>query len=797
MKKLILGALLAVSAGTYAQGLQGIVAEKYYVSNVNDSIVSAQQGGGNLPVGSVTWRFYADLATGYKLKAVYGVDVAPTGVVSSGDHELKIMSTAPIFNNEDRGGVSPTYTKAQTASNSVMLDSWLSMGAGCSGHFGIEKSSDNGVSTTVNANGMLQNNDASAGIPLTAQDGLISGSPSAVSIVGLSQVQIDVFNNVSGFGSSLVTSNGSWASLAGIQGPNSDNKVLFLQITTRGTVSYTFNLQLATPSGGVERWVASSPVGNEFTHPSLTGSVAPATLSGPDTVCASASNTFTVLGSGATGFTWSASPSTGVTISGTAQNTKTVKFTNSGSYVLTIVPNNGSPSVSKAVFVRALPTGGTISPSTVQCANSNVACTIAGAINTTSYSWSVSAGGNIVSQNGTNATVSIGNAGNYTVSVALSNNGCAATALRTRVLTAVSPASGGSITGASTVCQGSAGTYGVSGVANTTTATTYTWAAGNGATLSGSGASRTLTFVNSGVTTITVTPVTGSCTGSPITLNVTVNPTPAKPVISGGATFCSGTSTTFSVGQVLGVANTWSLTPNTGTILSGQGSSSVNVSWNGTYTSASTPATLSVVSSFNACSSQVVTKAVTINKQPNPATLTTSLDSACSGISVNATATSAFASTYTWTVQYAASAGTGTGSTRTFTMGTRAVNVSVTPKNGTCAGVIASKTVVLETVPCGSKMGEMSGSDDAQFSLDFFPVPVSNDYSVSVSGLAEDKNFTLSWYTIDGRKVFSDFNFISGTGTIVKGYTGQLASGTYFIKVQTDDKVFLKQIIVE
>src|SRR5262249_26794730 len=74
MKKLIFSfALLLAALGTFAQsGLQGIIVEKYYVSNAADSSVTAQpaNGGGDLAVGSTTWRIFADLAQGYTLQAV-------------------------------------------------------------------------------------------------------------------------------------------------------------------------------------------------------------------------------------------------------------------------------------------------------------------------------------------------------------------------------------------------------------------------------------------------------------------------------------------------------------------------------------------------------------------------------------------------------------------------------------------------------------------------------------------------------------------------------------------------------
>ena len=260
-----------VYASVYAQtGLECVEVERYYVSNSSDTALNAT--GGRLPVGSVTYRIYADMLPGYTFQAVYGVDVAPSGVIGSGDHELRIETSTLFFNNEDRGDITPSYTKSRCSDNTVMLDSWLSAGAACVGNFGIPKSADNAVANVVNADGILQNNDASAGIPLTQRDGIIAvtgRTPTAVTLVGLTGSQFNNQNDGTN-GPLLSTYNGSWACLGGCTGPDSlSNKVLIAQITTDGIFSFELNVQIGTPQGGIERYVARNPVGNEIFLPCL------------------------------------------------------------------------------------------------------------------------------------------------------------------------------------------------------------------------------------------------------------------------------------------------------------------------------------------------------------------------------------------------------------------------------------------------------------------------------------------------------------------------------------------------
>jgi hypothetical protein len=267
MKKKYLCLLLFLFyLSTYAQnGLEKIVIEKYYISNAADSIGSI----GVLPVGSVTYRIYVDMLPGYEFQAAYGVP----------GHELRLETTTAFFNNEDRGNTTPTYTKTQAKANSVMLDSWLSVGAGCAANFGVLKTDDNtttGGATVINNSipPILQNNDPLAGIPLNTQDGLWAGITPGVTFVGISSADLALFDATSMVGNLFTTSNGSWASLNGTTGVNPDtNRVLIAQITTNGVFHYELNIQIGTPSGGTQNYVARNPAGTEILIPSMMGTL--------------------------------------------------------------------------------------------------------------------------------------------------------------------------------------------------------------------------------------------------------------------------------------------------------------------------------------------------------------------------------------------------------------------------------------------------------------------------------------------------------------------------------------------
>jgi len=279
MKKItfILG-LIAFNSNGYSQnGLEGIIVEKYYVSNAADALGSL----GTLPEGSVTYRIYADMLPGYRFQALYG-DV---------NHAFKVSTTTTFFNNEDRGAITANQiASAQLKNNSVALDSWFSVGAVAAGQFGVLKTEDDGVANLlpISSNSMLKNADASAGIPLSVQDGMIAGSPEVVTLVGFSN-ELDFFDATSQAGSSFTLNDHAIAALFGAVGPTAENRLLLGQFTTDGIFSFELNIQIGTPVPQVsQNYVTSNPVLNEITIPSLT-----LVANTPPTITLSAASTAT------------------------------------------------------------------------------------------------------------------------------------------------------------------------------------------------------------------------------------------------------------------------------------------------------------------------------------------------------------------------------------------------------------------------------------------------------------------------------------------------------------------------
>jgi chitodextrinase len=261
MNKLVLalGFVTFQFLGFSQNGLEKIIVEKYYISKTADSIGSL----GTLPVGSTTYRVYVDMLPGYRFQALYG----------NADHTLKINSSNPFFNNEDRGATTANgIPSAQLKNNTVAIDSWFSVGASAGGQFGVLKSEDNDGKNLLTLNSLLKNNEAAMGIPLTTQDGnmTVTGKqPEAVTFVGLDPSG-GIFDAISLQGNSFQTNDGAISALNGATGPTAENRVLIGQFTTNGVFTFELNIQIGTPTPGVsEKYVASNPVNGEFSIPSL------------------------------------------------------------------------------------------------------------------------------------------------------------------------------------------------------------------------------------------------------------------------------------------------------------------------------------------------------------------------------------------------------------------------------------------------------------------------------------------------------------------------------------------------
>ena len=199
---------------------------------------------------------------GYKLHTVYG----------NKNHELVIKTDTRFFNNNDIGNViGNVIPRRVLKKNTVMLDSWLSVGAAGENLYGVMKQDDDSIETIIHDVPFLQNSNKMAGIPLSKRDGLKSSEkvprPTFYKIDSIASI----FNTQS-IGSSFSTNNGAWGCLGGASGIDSltTNRVLIAQLTTNGKLNFELNIQIGKPNSKPEKYVAKNPIENEIQLPSLT-----------------------------------------------------------------------------------------------------------------------------------------------------------------------------------------------------------------------------------------------------------------------------------------------------------------------------------------------------------------------------------------------------------------------------------------------------------------------------------------------------------------------------------------------
>jgi hypothetical protein len=260
-KKILMSLSLALLGGGFAQaqnGLEGIVVEKYYIANAADAAASV----GTLPVGSVTYRVYADMLPGYKFQALFGDN--------ANGQPLKISTSTSFFNNEDRGAATANAIGSSFLKfNTVALDSWFSVGGSAAGQMGVLKTDDDGAANLLTLSSILNNTAAAMGTGLKTQDGNIAGSPEAVTFLGYDPAG-GIFDAVSQAGNTFTLNDGAISALNGATGPTAANRVLLGQFTTDGVFRFELNIQIGTPGGQAQKFVAKNAGAGQTVIESLT-----------------------------------------------------------------------------------------------------------------------------------------------------------------------------------------------------------------------------------------------------------------------------------------------------------------------------------------------------------------------------------------------------------------------------------------------------------------------------------------------------------------------------------------------
>jgi len=419
---------------------------------------------------------------------------------------------------------------------------------------------------------------------------------------------------------------------------------------------------------------------------------------------------WTVVQSGVSG----GAPSSGSTIAQTLITTGT----SPGTAVYTITPTaagcTGSPiSVTINVFPNPVATA---SPTTQTfCSGSATSIGLTSNVAGTTFPWTITQSGATGASAGSGSTIaqtlSATGTTNGTVTYSINPiaSGCPGTPISATIT--VKPTPVVTATPASqTFCSG--GTTSISLTSNVG-GTTFSWTVvqtGVSGAMPSGGSSiaqlLTATGVTAGTAVYTITPNANGCSGAPITLTITVNPTPIVTATPAAQTICSGISTGISLtSNVAGTTFSWTRTQNNVSgATAGSGTSIAQI----LTATATTPGTAvyTITPLVGSCAGSPISVTITVNPGP-VATATPSSQTFCSGGTTFISLSSNIAgTTYSWTVLQTGVSGAAPGSgstiiqtlTATGTIAGTAV-YSITPFVGGCAGAPISVTITVNPTP--------------------------------------------------------------------------------------------------
>jgi len=538
------------------------------------------------------------------------------------------------------------------------------------------------------------------------------------------------------------------------------------------------------------------------------GCLNPATVNaGADqTICAgddvSLSGSF---GGGASTATWSTSGDGSFSPNATTMNaTYTPGAADIAAGTVTLTLTTDAPfqcpaeSSTMDVTINSVPDAGAISGTTSICTpGSNVfTYSIAPVAGATSYTWTVPAGTDVVSGQGTtslsvrwpNSVVQLGVFGNICVT-ASNDCGSGATSCLTIGVQITSPVTPPSISGAARVCPGALVTYSVSAVAR---AQYYNWSVPAGATIvSGNLTNIIQVQYAAGFTggTISVYASNACGSGPARTRNVVLdNPsTPAS--ISGQLSgLCGASGATFTAASVSNATGYFWTVPAGATLVSGQGTATITVNFAGNFTTGNI-----TVAATNGCGTGSA-RAATVTGAPGLPGVINGPSAVCTnGIVSYDVPTVAGATTYTWNVP--------TGFTILSGQGTKIVSVrggsspgsgltiSVRASNACGTGASRAKTGI-SVIQC-AREGEGSAMN-----ILAYPNPVSDLLNVSFNS-NKNQDVLVSMMDAAGRLVVvENRNAAEGSNKIELSVSG-LASGIYTLQFRTADHVENVRVIVE
>ncbi len=542
----------------------------------------------------------------------------------------------------------------------------------------------------------------------------------------------------------------------GITGASAGSGSSINQVLTNPNASSAGSVQyIVTPTSSNGSCVGAAKTITVTVNP------APVVTNTNSTICSGTSPAIGLTGSVASSFTWTVGTVTGNISGATAGSGATIdqvltnpSNTASGtvSYIVTpTATSNSCAGIAGTIVVTVLPKPIiTNAPTAVACNGTGANIALSASV-PSNFSWTVgsitgsvtgasSGSGSTINQVLTNPSNSISGTVDYIVTPTSIAGSCIGNPFTITVSVRPAP----TVTNAATavICSGNTPNIGLTA----SLPSNFTWTVGTitgsitGAS-AGSGGTINQVLTNpsstsAGSVQYIVTPTTnsGSCTGAPYTITVTVNPAPSI-LTSQTATICSGNSPNISLTASSASTYTWTIGTITGGITGASAGSGTSINQVLTNPGNALPGTVqylvTATSTTGSCSGAPYSIVVTVN--PIPVLLTANSASVCSGKNVSINLISSTASSFAWTIGTVTGSITGatagSGSTinqvltnpSSVTAGIVTYLVTPTSSTGTCVGATYPITVTVNPTTFLTSAHSVSVCSDSPFN--YTPVP--------------------------------------------------------------------------
>ncbi len=530
--------------------------------------------------------------------------------------------------------------------------------------------------------------------PLTTTNYIVTVTESSTGCTGTQTIPVTVGNSlhvttnspnaICAGGSTTLTASGApsytWSPAIGLSATSSS--------TVTANPSQTTTYKVVGTNGGCKDSATVTVVVNPLP---------PVAVNTPAAICAGSSTTLNATG--ASTYNWAPSFGlniyTGPTVVATANQTTT--------YIVTGTDANGcTASALTVVGVNQIPVVNLNSNALIVCSGQPTTLTASGA---SSYSWSPSLGLDV----STGSTVISTVTSPITYTVTGTSNNCSSTASVTISINNI-PATPSAInTTATTFCAPFNASYNITSVTNTNG---YTWTVPAGLTIvSGQGTESITvsgTVAVSGNICVTADNVCGSSLPSCIAINITSGvPGAIGTILPTTGKACPNDIVTYSISPIANTTSYKWIGPIGSTILSGQGSTSVVVQYNPSFTGG----TYLQVRGSNACGlGPNKSKLISLNIPSTPGAITGSNSGVCLS-TLNYSVTLVNGMTYVWKVPANASILSGQGTNAIsvqYAAGFVSGNITVFAQNGCGNSGVRTKSISAAPVKVTSITGPLS-----------------------------------------------------------------------------------------